>query len=245
MPITAVIKNFTARVVGAEEARQLGMAYRVTSEDVLADALAFAERFASAPTEAIGYTKRVMNHALKASAPRCSQQEALAQTLRKPLSPGSDPALCQQTAAAVPVAGLKRRRRTLKTGAAGADPASVSNSFTIETQAERARRHRMLGLWRLAFGGNARSMPMHSVFDVHDRCLHQRHHFGRRINICGIGQHSASAHGQQFAGILHLAHGHKALANGRAQQVDLEFGGHHFITCRRFGQRGIEVLQWC
>ncbi|MBB6577874.1 enoyl-CoA hydratase/carnithine racemase [Comamonas odontotermitis] len=78
---TAKELAFTARVVGAEEARQLGMAYRLTSEDVLADAIAFAERFANAPTEAIGYTKRVMNHSFESQRAEVFQQEALAQTL--------------------------------------------------------------------------------------------------------------------------------------------------------------------
>ena len=78
---TAKELAFTARVVGADEAKQLGMAYRVTGEDVLAEAIAFAERFANAPTEAIGYTKRVMNHAFETQRDEVYQQEALAQTL--------------------------------------------------------------------------------------------------------------------------------------------------------------------
>ena len=78
---TAKELAFTARVVGAQEAQQLGMVYRVTGEDVLADALALAERFASAPTEAIGYTKRVMNRAFESQRDDIYQQEALAQTL--------------------------------------------------------------------------------------------------------------------------------------------------------------------
>lgn len=78
---TAKELAFTARVVGADEAKQLGMAYRVTGEDVLTEALALAERFASAPTEAIGYTKRVMNHALESQRHEIYQQEAIAQTL--------------------------------------------------------------------------------------------------------------------------------------------------------------------
>lgn len=78
---TAKELAFTARVVGAAEAKQLGMAYRLTGEDVLTEALAFAERFANAPTEAIGYTKRVMNHAFESQRDEVYQQEALAQTL--------------------------------------------------------------------------------------------------------------------------------------------------------------------
>ncbi len=72
---------FTARVVAAPEAQQMGMVYKIGSEDVLADALAFAERFASAPTEAMGYTKRVMNRAFETQRDEIYQQEALAQTL--------------------------------------------------------------------------------------------------------------------------------------------------------------------
>ena len=78
---TAKELAFTARVVGADEAKQLGMAYKVTGEDVLQEAIAFAERFANAPTEAMGMTKRVMNHAFESQRAEVFQQEALAQTL--------------------------------------------------------------------------------------------------------------------------------------------------------------------
>lgn len=72
---------FTARVVDAQEALSLGMVYEVSESSVLERALAFAERFASAPTEAIGMTKVVMNRAFETARDSVYQQEAIAQTL--------------------------------------------------------------------------------------------------------------------------------------------------------------------
>ena len=59
----------------------MGMVYEVSESNVLDHALAFAQRFASAPTEAIGITKVVMNRAFETTRDVVYQQEAIAQTL--------------------------------------------------------------------------------------------------------------------------------------------------------------------
>ena len=71
---------YTARVVGAEEAKSIGLVYEVC-EDVQAAALALAERFHSAPTGAIGLSKSMLNRAFESSRDTIYAQEAMAQTL--------------------------------------------------------------------------------------------------------------------------------------------------------------------
>ena len=71
----------SARVVEAEEAVRIGLAYAVAEKDVLSEALTLAERFHQAPTEAIGIAKSVMNHAFESERHSVYQQEAMAQAL--------------------------------------------------------------------------------------------------------------------------------------------------------------------
>lgn len=55
---------FTARRVYAEEAKQLGMVYDIVGqESAMAEARAFASRFRTAPTHAIGIAKNILNQA--------------------------------------------------------------------------------------------------------------------------------------------------------------------------------------
>ncbi|RYX93393.1 MAG: enoyl-CoA hydratase/isomerase family protein [Comamonadaceae bacterium] len=72
---------FSARVVEAPEALSMGLVQRIVEGDVLAEALAFAERFHEAPTSAIGIAKYVMNHAFESERRQAYDQEALAQAL--------------------------------------------------------------------------------------------------------------------------------------------------------------------
>ncbi len=72
---------FSARVVEAPEALAIGLVQRVVEGDVLAEALAHAERFHSAPTSAIGIAKNIMNHAFESDRGEAYAQEALAQAL--------------------------------------------------------------------------------------------------------------------------------------------------------------------
>ena len=75
-----------------------------------------------------------------------------------------------------------------------------------------------------------------SDLDVHDGRLHQCHYLA---GFTGKRMHFTGADSEHLAGILHLANGHKAVADGRAQQVDLEFGGDHFAAFGSLGQAGI------
>jgi 2-(1,2-epoxy-1,2-dihydrophenyl)acetyl-CoA isomerase len=72
---------FTGRVVGAEEARELGLVHTVCAQDVLQSALDFAERFHTAPTEALGLAKSVMNHAFESDRREVYAQEAMVQAM--------------------------------------------------------------------------------------------------------------------------------------------------------------------
>jgi len=72
---------FSARVVEAQEALDLGLVQQVCEGDVLQAALAFAERFHAAPTAAIGIAKGVMNHAFESDRREVYAQEAMAQAL--------------------------------------------------------------------------------------------------------------------------------------------------------------------
>ena len=73
---------FTTRVVGAEEARQLGIVYEVLEDgDALRQAAqALARRFGEASTAAIGMAKTVMNQAFELDARAMAELESYAQT---------------------------------------------------------------------------------------------------------------------------------------------------------------------
>jgi enoyl-CoA hydratase/carnithine racemase len=74
---------FSARVVQAQEALEIGLVQQVCSGDVLQSALDFAQRFAHAPTEAIGLAKGVMNHAFESERRTVYAQEAMAQAMAR------------------------------------------------------------------------------------------------------------------------------------------------------------------
>ena len=72
---------FSARVVDAQEALAIGLVQQVCEGEALKTALAFAERFHSAPTGAIGIAKTVMNRAFESERRDVYAQEATAQAL--------------------------------------------------------------------------------------------------------------------------------------------------------------------
>lgn len=74
---------FTGRVINAAEARDIGLAHTLCKpgEDALQTALAFAAGFHTAPTEAIGLVKSVMNRAFESDRHTVYAQEAMAQTM--------------------------------------------------------------------------------------------------------------------------------------------------------------------
>jgi 2-(1,2-epoxy-1,2-dihydrophenyl)acetyl-CoA isomerase len=73
---------FTGRVVGADEARDLGLVQTIyEQEELLPSALEFAARFHTAPTEALGLAKNVMNHAFESDRREVYAQEAMAQAM--------------------------------------------------------------------------------------------------------------------------------------------------------------------
>jgi 2-(1,2-epoxy-1,2-dihydrophenyl)acetyl-CoA isomerase len=74
---------FTARTVGAEEAKDLGMVYDIVADGPALQqaALALARRFGEASTAAIGMAKTVMNQAFELDARAMAELEAYAQTM--------------------------------------------------------------------------------------------------------------------------------------------------------------------
>lgn len=60
---------FTGRVIGAAEAREMGLVHRV-EDNVLASAMKFAAGFHQAPTGATGLAKSIMNRAFERIVPR-------------------------------------------------------------------------------------------------------------------------------------------------------------------------------
>jgi len=73
---------FTARILPAVEARALGLVFEVVPQDVLLEqALALAARFHSAPTEAIGITKTVLNQSFNLDQGALADMEAAAQAI--------------------------------------------------------------------------------------------------------------------------------------------------------------------
>ncbi|MCW5238015.1 enoyl-CoA hydratase/isomerase family protein [Verminephrobacter eiseniae] len=74
---------FSARVVHAPEALAIGLAQQIVPGDVRAAALAFAQRFHHAPTEALGIAKGVLNHAFESERRDVYAQEAMAQAMAR------------------------------------------------------------------------------------------------------------------------------------------------------------------
>lgn len=73
---------FSGRVVGAEEAKALGIVHEILPEgDPLAAGIAFAERFRHAPTQAIGMAKTVLNQAFNLDRHALAELEAYAQAV--------------------------------------------------------------------------------------------------------------------------------------------------------------------
>lgn len=72
---------FSARVVEAEEALRVGLAQELATGDVLAQALAVAQRFHTAPTAALGLAKAALNRAFESTRDEVYAQEALAQAV--------------------------------------------------------------------------------------------------------------------------------------------------------------------
>jgi 2-(1,2-epoxy-1,2-dihydrophenyl)acetyl-CoA isomerase len=72
---------FTARVVDAEEALRIGLIHSIAEGDVTQAAVEMAARFHSAPTQAIGLAKQVMNHVFESDRQTTYEQEAMAQAL--------------------------------------------------------------------------------------------------------------------------------------------------------------------
>jgi len=72
---------FTGRVVGASEAKEIGLVQQVCEQELLESALQLAQRFHSAPTQALGVAKSVMNHAFESSRHTVYALEAMAQAM--------------------------------------------------------------------------------------------------------------------------------------------------------------------
>lgn len=73
---------FSARVIGAEEARALGIVYEIAGRDALLDrALAFAARFHEASTEALGLAKSILNQSSHLDQRALAELEAAGQAL--------------------------------------------------------------------------------------------------------------------------------------------------------------------
>ncbi len=72
---------FSARILGADEAKDLGIVYQIVSQDSLqSDAMALARRFCSASTVAIGMAKRALNRSFNVDFHVMSEFEACAQS---------------------------------------------------------------------------------------------------------------------------------------------------------------------
>ena len=74
---------FSARVVDAQEALDLGLVQQVCTGDLLQSAVDFARRFQHAPTGAIGLAKSVMNHAFESERRDVYAQEAMGQAIAR------------------------------------------------------------------------------------------------------------------------------------------------------------------
>lgn len=79
---TAKELMFTARMVDANEAKELGIVYQVNpSESNLERALAFAERFLHASREAVGMTKTILNQSYQLDQRALWELESFAQSV--------------------------------------------------------------------------------------------------------------------------------------------------------------------
>lgn len=72
---------YSARVIKAEEALNIGLVYAIAENDVLTDAISLAARFEHAPIGAIGIAKSVMNRAFESDRHTVLAQEAMAQAM--------------------------------------------------------------------------------------------------------------------------------------------------------------------
>jgi 2-(1,2-epoxy-1,2-dihydrophenyl)acetyl-CoA isomerase len=72
---------FTGRVIGAPEAKEIGLVHQVCEQELLPSALEFAQRFHAAPTQALGVAKSVMNYAFESDRHSVYAQEAMAQAI--------------------------------------------------------------------------------------------------------------------------------------------------------------------
>lgn len=73
---------FSARILGAEEARSLGLVYRIVGQDTLVEtALAFAARFHEASTEALGLAKSILAQSFNLDQRALVEMEATGQAL--------------------------------------------------------------------------------------------------------------------------------------------------------------------
>jgi enoyl-CoA hydratase/carnithine racemase len=72
---------FSGRVVGAREAKEIGLVQQVCEHDLVQSAVEFAQRLHSAPTQALGIAKSVMNHAFESDRHFVYSQEAMAQAM--------------------------------------------------------------------------------------------------------------------------------------------------------------------
>ncbi|MDW5444158.1 enoyl-CoA hydratase/isomerase family protein [Polaromonas sp. SM01] len=72
---------FTGRVVGVQEAKEIGLVQTICEQDLLQSALDFAERFHNAPTGALGIAKSVMNRAFESDRKTVYAQESMAQAM--------------------------------------------------------------------------------------------------------------------------------------------------------------------
>lgn len=75
---------FTARRVGAQEAKELGIVYAVHPQDrLMAEARALAGRFSNASTEAIGIAKNILNQSYNLDHRTLLELEAMAQPIAR------------------------------------------------------------------------------------------------------------------------------------------------------------------
>jgi 2-(1,2-epoxy-1,2-dihydrophenyl)acetyl-CoA isomerase len=73
---------FSGRVVGADEAQSLGIVHEIIPNgDPLESAVAFAQRFRTAPTDAIGMAKTILNQSFHLDRHALAEMEAYAQAV--------------------------------------------------------------------------------------------------------------------------------------------------------------------
>ena len=73
---------FSARKVGAEEAKELGLVYKIVAQDTAMDEVrAFAQRFRNASTAAIGIAKNILNQSYNHDHKTLLEMEAMGQAI--------------------------------------------------------------------------------------------------------------------------------------------------------------------